>query len=126
MIETRACLYCNTTFIVTRKDKVCCSTLCASRNYYTKGSIIIKDQNNADKVMERRLSDDDKKQIGQLVLKIKAKGYWATELDLFRLISFYDLIRPNTTIHHSNQEKTFNEMFYVVARFWSRLEKKPF
>ena len=125
MTETRICLYCKGEFKPNRKDKRCCSNLCASRNYYTSGSIIVRDQTRADKLMEKRLSFDEKKQIGYLVLKVKAQKYWATDLDLFKLINCYDWIRPNTTIHHTNQEKTFEDMFYVVARFWSRLEKKP-
>lgn len=123
------CVFCGKLFTTKRSDTRCCGKWCSDRfsqskkNYYKlskkRKENQIKYDNNKDKEFKVYL------EIKGYVLKLKNRNFMCDDIDVLRLVHFYDIINssswdiPKLNVDDINTvELTLGKMFTKLAQWY--------
>jgi len=73
--------------------------------------------------LQRIGRDLDVVEVGDFILDLKLKSYWADMIDIFRLIHYFDVLYPQSTLPDYLPERNFNIMFEKIAKWWVAQKK---
>lgn len=126
------CAFCGKLFTTKRRDAKCCGKWCSGKyssmkkNYYKlnkkKKEIEIKDKNIRDRKLEVYLD------IKKYVLKVKSRKFMCDDVDVYRLIHFYEIINPSSwdipklNSNVNDIELVMGEMFIAIAKWYKETE----
>lgn len=123
-MEYGICEICGTGFVKMRSNKKCCSSQCSVKASYLKSRKTKSIRNYIPKVKKEFKNKEVYDIVEEFVLDIQSKRFYADSIDIWKLISIYDLVYPKKiTIPSANDiEKSAMIMFYQIC-IWYRTEK---
>lgn len=87
----------------------------------------LKDYKKSDWVKStwKRIEPKDLQSLANFVEETKRKSYYLDQIDLFKIIHYYDLIKPNNNIpKYYDPFVSFTIMFELVAKFYHLAKKE--
>lgn len=116
--EWRACKSCGVKFFAKRSDHLCCSGRCSSLwSKIRKNSGNIFNSIGIEKVVE--VEFEIKREISEWIKLIKSRSGYATEVDIYRLVHYYDILWPVK----SRDEGIELQQHIELTKKWLKLQK---
>jgi hypothetical protein len=123
------CAFCDKLFTTKRSDAKCCGKWCSSRFSQTKKNYYKINKKRKEKEMTYN-NDKEKElriylEIKGYVLKLKNRNFMCDDIDVLRLVHFYDIINysswdiPKLNVDDINQvELIMGKMFTKIAEWY--------
>jgi hypothetical protein len=116
--EIHLCPICGNEYIKNRVDRETCSKSCSSLMWQRKNKDIKKSYNRKKEEVDKNTLSD----ILALLLDLKRKSFYINEIDIFKIISLWDVIYPNrelnkNTPHAALYERMITDLMLYYKRY---------
>lgn len=132
MIYELNCAWCGNLFTTKKSNARCCKHWCSTRysaskkNYYE-----IKKQKQALNILTVWTLEKNEKvylDIEKFIEKIKRSNFMCDDIDILRLIDFYDILYPKKLnippYEEGDIESSYQKMFYKIFSWWRGVKKE--
>lgn len=72
---------------------------------------------------DKKADQEFTSEVGDFILDMKLKRFFAEPADIFKLIHFFDVLYPQATTTNMSMEIQFSIMFEKLARWWKAQKK---